>query len=127
MPSYGWWGNQGSPDRWAGRRFASWARHVIMDAMNGVGKARLEATVQGRVQGVSFRYYTVRRARDLNLTGYVRNKPDGTVEVVAEGRRASLVELLSFLRVGPRSALVTDVDVSWPQAADAFDSFEVRY
>ncbi len=95
--------------------------------MSKPDQARLHATIQGRVQGVNFRYYTARRARDLNLTGYVRNKPDGTVEVVAEGRRASLEELLSFLRVGPRSAVVAGVDVSWPEPADGFGSFEVRY
>ena len=90
-------------------------------------QARLHATIHGRVQGVSFRYYTVRRARDLNLTGYVCNKADGTVEVRAEGPRHRLEDLLSFLRVGPRAAVVTDVDVSWPRPTDGFDSFEVRY
>jgi len=76
---------------------------------------------------VSFRYHILRRARDLNLTGYVRNRADRTVEVKAEGPRHRLEELLSFLRVGPRAAVVTDVDVSWPEPADGFDSFEVRY
>lgn len=95
--------------------------------MSRSDKARLEATIHGRVQGVSFRYYTVRRARDLGLSGYVRNKADGTVEVRAEGARRDLEELLSFLRVGPRAAVVTDVDVSWPEPADGFDGFEVRY
>jgi acylphosphatase len=90
-------------------------------------QARLHATIHGRVQGVSFRYYTVRRARDLALTGYVRNRGDGTVEVKAEGPRHGLEELLSFLRVGPRSAVVTGVEVRWPQPAGGFDSFEVRY
>lgn len=90
-------------------------------------QACLHATIHGRVQGVSFRYYTLRRARDLKLTGYVRNKADGAVEVKAEGPRRCLEELLSFLRVGPRAAVVTDVDVSWPEPANSLDSFEVRY
>jgi acylphosphatase len=95
--------------------------------MSKPDQARLQATVRGRVQGVSFRYYTARRARDLGLTGYVCNKPDGTVAVVAEGQRARVEELLSFLRVGPRAAFVTDIDVSWPEPVGGFDRFEVRY
>jgi acylphosphatase len=89
--------------------------------------ARLEVMIDGRVQGVSFRYYTVRRARDLGLTGYVRNEPDGTVRVVAEGERSRLEELLSFLRVGPRAAVVTDVTIRWPAPTGDFRRFEVRY
>jgi acylphosphatase len=89
--------------------------------------SRLEATIDGRVQGVSFRYHTVRRARDLGLTGYVRNEPDGTVKVVAEGQRSDLEELLSFLRVGPRAAVVTDVRTDWRATRDDFGRFEVRY
>jgi acylphosphatase len=89
--------------------------------------ARLQAIVHGRVQGVNFRYYTQRRARELGLTGYVRNVWDGTVEVVAEGQRADLDELLAFVRTGPRAAFVTRVDVHWPAATGNFDRFEVRY
>ncbi len=88
---------------------------------------RLEAVVHGRVQGVSFRYYTQRRAVELGLTGYVRNQWDGTVEVVAEGQQAKLEELLSFLRVGPRAALVTEVNIRWTAPSLSFDRFEVRY
>jgi acylphosphatase len=89
--------------------------------------ARLQAVVHGRVQGVSFRYYTQRRAVSLELTGYVRNLWDGTVEVVAEGSRGALEELLAFLRVGPRAAFVTQVDTEWPRPTGAYSHFEVRY
>lgn len=88
---------------------------------------RLQATVHGRVQGVSFRYYTRRRATELGLTGHVRNAWDGTVEVVAEGQRASLEELLAFLRVGPPAAIVTEVATRWAVPTNAFERFEVRY
>ena len=88
---------------------------------------RLQATVHGRVQGVSFRYYTRRRATELGLAGHVRNAWDGTVEVVAEGRRAGLEQLLAFLRAGPPGAVVTQVDVRWVAPTNAFDRFEVRY
>ena len=90
-------------------------------------EGRLQAIVHGRVQGVSFRYYTQRRARELALTGYVRNLWDGTVEVVAEGQRSALEELLAFLRVGPRAAFVTQVDTQWPVPTNEFHRFEVRY
>jgi acylphosphatase len=79
------------------------------------------------VQGVSFRYYTQRRATTLNLTGYVRNQRDGTVKVIAEGQRSDLEELLAFLRVGPRAAFVTQVDTRWSAATQDMDRFEVRY
>lgn len=88
---------------------------------------RLHAIVHGRVQGVSFRYYTQRRARELALTGYVRNLWDGTVQVVAEGPRPAVDELLAFLHEGPRAALVTQVDTQWPAPTREFDRFEVRY
>jgi acylphosphatase len=90
-------------------------------------EARLHAIVHGRVQGVSFRYYTLRRARELGLTGYVHNLWDRTVEVVAEGPRSDVEELLAFLRVGPRSAFVTQVDTQWSTAVHQYSDFEVRY
>ena len=89
--------------------------------------ARLHAIIHGRVQGVNFRHYTQRRAVDLGLAGYVRNLWDGTVEVVAEGPRAALDELLAFLRVGPRGSIVTEVSVRWPAPTAGFEWFEVRF
>jgi acylphosphatase len=89
--------------------------------------ARLEAVVHGRVQGVSFRYYTRKRARELNLAGYVRNQPDGTVEVVAEGMRSALESLLSFLHEGPQAAFVSQVDTRWTSPQADLSHFEVRY
>jgi acylphosphatase len=90
-------------------------------------EARLHAIVHGRVQGVNFRYYTQQRARELGLTGYVRNLWDRTVEVVAEGSRSVLEELLVFLRTGPRAAFVTQVDTRWSTPTGEFRRFEVRY
>ncbi len=87
---------------------------------------RLQAVVHGRVQGVSYRYYTQRRAAELGLTGYVRNERDGTVQVVAEGPKPAVQELLSFLHVGPQTAFVTQVDTHWIAPTGEFDRFEVR-
>jgi acylphosphatase len=90
-------------------------------------RARLHAVVHGRVQGVSFRYFAWRRAQELELSGYVQNRWDGTVEVVAEGSRPALEEMLAYLRQGPRAAFVTDVDVRWPAPTGNLPPFEVRH
>jgi acylphosphatase len=63
----------------------------------------------------------------LGLFGYVRNQADGTVEVVAEGRREAVEALLAFLRIGQRPAFVTHVETRWPVPTGTFDRFEVRY
>ncbi|HLF24835.1 MAG TPA: acylphosphatase [Anaerolineae bacterium] len=86
---------------------------------------RLHAIVHGRVQGVNFRYYTQRTAQALQLTGWVANRPDGTVEVAAEGPRAALDQLLDFLRQGPSHAQVDRVEVDWPAATGRFTHFQV--
>jgi len=65
--------------------------------------------VSGTVQGVGFRYWTARKADDLDLTGYARNLFDGTVEVEAEGPAPAVDALMTFLRTGPPSATVADV------------------
>ncbi len=90
-------------------------------------EVRLQAIVHGHVQGVNFRYYTQLRARELGVKGYVRNKWDGTVEVVAEGERAAVEQLLEFLKVGPRAAQVQRVDSQWQDPTGQFAYFEVRY
>jgi acylphosphatase len=90
-------------------------------------KVRLQAIVHGRVQGVNFRYYTRLRAQELGVTGYVRNKWDRTVEVVAEGEREAVEKLLEFIKVGPRGALVQRVNSQWQDPTGQFKYFEVRY
>jgi acylphosphatase len=91
------------------------------------GTKRLHAIVHGRVQGVNFRAATRRRAALLGVTGWVRNRRDGTVEVIAEGREAALTVLVAFLREGPPHANVTGVDTRWRPATDEFDEFQVRF
>ncbi|MBZ0278477.1 MAG: acylphosphatase [Anaerolineae bacterium] len=88
---------------------------------------RLHVIVHGHVQGVSFRYFTQMRAAEIGLTGWVRNLPDRTVEVTAEGGRADLERLLRFLRQGPTGATVTQVDVHWETASGIFSGFNIRY
>jgi acylphosphatase len=90
-------------------------------------QARLEAVVRGRVQGVSFRYYAVRTAQSLGLSGWVANRADGTVETVAEGGRGELEEFLSYLRQGPPGARVDGVGISWAAPTGEYDDFRVAY
>lgn len=89
-------------------------------------RTRLHAIVRGIVQGVNFRYYTRREAQRLLLTGWVRNRSDGTVEVIAEGPRAQLERLLDFLQSGPPAAHVTGVEANWQPATGEFTAFEIR-
>ena len=88
--------------------------------------ARLHARIEGRVQGVGFRAYTLRHARQLGLTGWVRNRWDGSVEVVAEGRKGALEDLVRRLKVGPSAAYVTHVEVQWAPYQGEFSAFTVR-
>jgi acylphosphatase len=94
--------------------------------MSEVDHQRLHAVIDGRVQGVGFRMYVLDHANALGLTGWVRNKYDGQVEVTAEGARPNLDRLLEKLRTGPRSAYVDEVEKEWLPATGEFQRFEVR-
>ena len=89
--------------------------------------AALHATVRGSVQGVGFRDYVRTRARFLGLSGYVRNTLDGGVEVVAEGPRANLEQLLDQLREGPRGSRVEAVDAEWGTPTGRYEGFGVAF
>jgi acylphosphatase len=88
---------------------------------------RLWAIVHGRVQAVGFRAYVYRRARARGLRGWVRNRPDGTVECVAEGPRRELDALLAELREGPPAANVKRVDAGFEPARGDVGLFDVRF
>ncbi|MGD0807826.1 MAG: acylphosphatase [Anaerolineales bacterium] len=90
------------------------------------GKARLHAEVCGEVQGVGFRAFVLRRAMGLALTGWVRNRSDGSVELIAEGSRAALESLLADIGRGPSGAMVERVDSSWKEATSEFLFFGLR-
>lgn len=90
-------------------------------------KLRLSAIIHGRIQGVGFRFFAQLRASELGLTGYVRNRWDGTVEVVAEGEEDAVRRFLGELRMGPRSAIVDRVDVRWEDYTGEFKYFQVRF
>ena len=87
---------------------------------------RLHATVHGRVQGVGFRYFVLECANRLELTGWTRNRFNGTVEVVAEGPQEKLENLVVDLQRGSRSSNVTLVDSEISAATGEFGRFNIR-
>ena len=88
---------------------------------------RARIVVSGRVQGVFFRASTREEAARLGLGGWVRNLPDGRVEIVAEGSRERLDALLEWCRHGPSYARVEQVDVSWEEPRGEFSGFGVTH
>ncbi len=90
-------------------------------------KSRIHLIIKGRVQGVFFRANTQKQAKRLDLTGWVKNLPDENVEVVAEGEKEKIKDLISFCRKGPSSARVDDIDFKWEEFTGEFRSFSIKY
>jgi len=90
-------------------------------------KTRAHVIISGRVQGVFFRSETQDEAVRQNVTGWVRNLPDGRVEAVFEGEKDRVETLIEFCRRGPSGARVTRVEVKWENYTGEFKSFSVRY
>ena len=77
--------------------------------MKDIKRVRLK--IFGLVQGVNFRYYTKKQAEKLNLTGYAKNNPDGTVEVEAEGEEDKINQLIQLVKSGPPLARVEGIEI----------------
>lgn len=88
---------------------------------------QLRLEIYGKVQGVSFRVNTKRKADKLNLTGWVQNNKNGTVSALAQGEKEKLEKLLEWSRVGPPLARVEKVKADWEKLEQEFDDFTVRY
>jgi acylphosphatase len=89
-------------------------------------KARISMIISGRVQGVFFRYKTQQEALKLGLTGWVRNLDGGQVEVLAEGEKDKLEELVKWCKSGPRSAKVENLEVKWLPYEGEFKEFIIK-
>ncbi len=89
-------------------------------------RKRVHLYVSGRVQGVFFRAHTKETAERLGLRGFVRNLPDGRVEIVAEGEEEALRELIDFAHRGPPLARVTGVEEHWEDPTGEFADFSIR-
>ena len=85
---------------------------------------RVHLLICGRVQGVSFRWHTQREARRLGLTGWVRNRRDGRVEVLASGARPALEQLVAWCHDGSPASRVNGVEVGW-RTGDSLESFHI--
>ncbi len=88
---------------------------------------RVHLMIKGRVQGVSYRSFTGNVAVKRNLNGWVRNLPDGRVEVVFEGSRRLIEQGIQECRKGPFGSQVTDMGVSWDEPPEGLSGFEIRY
>ena len=83
--------------------------------------------ITGMVQGVGYRWFVMRIAKESNLDGYVRNLPDGDVEVEVEGDRGLIIDLAEELKIGPHSGHVTDIKIHWGEFENKFKGFEIRF
>ena len=93
--------------------------------------ARVHIIVEGLVQGVGFRWFVARRAQALGLRGFVSNLYDGNVEIEAEGDRSLLEDFVGEVKVGPRSAHVTNLRLEWEDlkpsgTSQHYTGFEIR-
>ena len=82
--------------------------------------------VSGRVQGVFFRIETKNAAKRFNVSGWVKNRPDGTVEAVFEGAEADVESVLQWCRKGPPMARVKGIETEWKDHTGEFDRFEIK-
>ena len=82
--------------------------------------------IYGKVQGVFFRDSSRRKAKELNLTGWVKNEPDGTVQIVAEGQESDLKELIEWCKNGPNHANVDEVGIEWLNSTNQFSDFLIK-
>jgi acylphosphatase len=87
--------------------------------------SRVNLVILGQVQGVFFRASTLEQAQSLRLSGWVKNLADGAVEILAEGSKYALEELISWCRHGPPDAKVEDVIVKWGKFQDEFRTFMI--
>lgn len=90
-----------------------------------MGLKQVHMHVLGRVQGVYFRASTQREAKRLGLAGWVKNRPDGGVEILAEGEEEGLKELIAWAQRGPSAARVERVDARWRSYVGDFPDFRI--
>lgn len=92
-----------------------------------MARRRVVAVVEGLVQGVYFRDYAQKEARSLELSGWVRNRPDGTVEAVLEGEAKKVEQMLAWLHIGSPQAEIKEVQVTEEQPLGDKTAFAIRY
>jgi len=86
-----------------------------------------ELVINGFVQGIGYRYFCYRKAVNLNLTGWVKNNPDGTVQTFVEGERGAIEAYIKELKIGPPASSVTDIKVKWYDYSGEYDKFNITF
>lgn len=81
--------------------------------------------IHGLVQGVFFRHSAKQKAHELGITGWIRNNPDGSVEVLAQGNKKQLQEFIKWCKIGPVAANVEKVEVEWKEVTDKNSDFSI--
>ncbi|MFP4032717.1 MAG: acylphosphatase [Desulfococcaceae bacterium] len=89
--------------------------------------ARAHVSIRGKVQGVFFRAETQRAAEERGVNGWVRNRPDGSVEAVFEGTEKAVFSMVEWCKGGSPQAVVEDVSVDWSDYKGEFDGFEITH
>ena len=99
-----------------------------MEVFQGITMVHhIHVTIKGRVQGVGYRNWAYSQAKLLKLTGWVKNLPQGDVEIAAEGPEGALQSFLTFLKTGPSLAKVTSVDARWSSAQKSqYPDFQIK-
>ena len=96
-----------------------------MDQSEEVTK-RAHIYIEGRVQGVDFRYFTKKSAQQMGLNGWVKNRSDGRVEAVFQGPKKQVMQMVEKCEEGPGSARVENIDLKWEEANHKTDSFKIK-
>lgn len=90
-------------------------------------KIHAEIVVQGLVQGIGYRYFALRKAREYNLSGYVKNLPNGDVLCEVEGDKGLINDFIKELKIGPTFSRVTNINVEVSNNLEGYTTFEVRF
>lgn len=91
-----------------------------------IDELQIHVIIEGRVQGVGFRYYVLEKASELGVSGWVRNTFQGQVEVVAEGQKETLDKFIELLKHGPSLSFITNIEVIRKNASGEFTEFSLR-
>ena len=90
-------------------------------------KVRAHAIISGKVQGVCYRMETQRAAEHAGISGWVKNRVDGTVEAVFEGEKEQVDQIIAWCRKGPPLSAVSNVSIRWESFTGDFQGFEITY
>jgi len=92
-----------------------------------MSSAAAHLIARGRVQGVGFRFFAHRVARGRGITGWVKNLPDGSVEIHAEGEKQAMEEFISRIKEGPRFGSVSDIEQVWIEPTGRYTDLDIRF